>query len=94
MAPAMEELSEAILSTRFNDPECPIYQNVDAQPYSEAALIKENLINQVISPVRWTQSILKMIEDGGSHFTEVGPKNQLQGLVKKISGTVTIDGIS
>ena len=94
MMPAKDELAVAINSTHFHAPVCPIYQNVDAKPYMDAQVIKQNLINQVISPVRWTQTIQNMIADGANHFTEVGPRNQLQGLVKKISSDVQIDGIS
>ncbi len=93
MEPAREELAIAINSTIFNAPSCPIYQNVDAQAYTDPAQIKENLINQVTSPVRWTQSVLNMIAAGANHFTEVGPRNQLQGLLKKIATDIEIDGI-
>lgn len=94
MAPAKEELSVAINSTHFHAPVCPIYQNVDAKPYTDPQTIKQNLINQVVTPVRWTQTIQNMIADGVGHFTEVGPRNQLQGLVKKIAHDLKIDGIS
>lgn len=94
MEPAREELEAAILETHFANPTCPIYQNVDAQPYIDPNHIRQNLINQLTAPVRWTQSVQHMVANGASHFTEVGPGNVLQGLVKKIAGTVTIDGIS
>lgn len=94
MEPAREELEAAILETHFANPTCPIYQNVDAQPYIDPNHIRQNLINQLTSPVRWTQSVQHMVANGAGHFTEVGPGNVLQGLVKKIAGSVTIDGIS
>ena len=94
MEPAAKELADAINSTHFSNPTCPVYQNVDALPYTDPSLIKQNLIKQIISPVRWTQTIQNMVADGADHFTEVGPKNQLQGLVKKIVATSTIEGIS
>lgn len=94
MEPARRELQEAIANTHFGNPTCPVYQNVDAHPYIEPALIKENLINQLTSPVRWTQTVQKMVENGATHFTEVGPGSVLQGLVKKIAKEVTVDGIN
>ena len=94
MQPAREELEEAIAHTHFGNPTCPVYQNVDAHPYIDPGMIKQNLINQLTSPVRWTQTIQKMAENGATHFTEVGPGSVLQGLVKKIAKEVTIDGIS
>lgn len=94
MAPAKDELQEAIMATHFNNPTCPVYQNVDAHPYIDPGMIKQNLINQLTAPVRWTQTIQKMVENGATHFTEVGPGNVLQGLVKKISKDVNTDGIS
>jgi [acyl-carrier-protein] S-malonyltransferase len=94
MAPAKEELQDAIMSTHFNNPTCPIYQNVDAHPYIDPGMIKQNLINQLTAPVRWTQTVQKMVENGAGHFTEVGPGSVLQGLVKKISKEVVTDGIN
>lgn len=94
MQPAREELEEAIAHTHFNNPTCPVYQNVDAHPYIDPGMIKQNLINQLTAPVRWTQTVQKMAENGATHFTEVGPGSVLQGLVKKIAKEVTIDGIS
>ena len=94
MAPAKEELQEAIMSTHFNNPTCPVYQNVDAHPYIDPGLIKQNLINQLTSPVRWTQTIRKMADNGATHFTEVGPGSVLQGLVKKIAREAVTDGIN
>jgi len=94
MQPAREELEQAINDTPFGNPTCPVFQNVDAQPYIDPAVIRQNLINQLTSPVRWTQTVLKMAEHGGNHFTEVGPGSVLQGLVKKIVKEVTVDGIN
>ncbi len=94
MEPARQELQEAIANTHFATPTCPVYQNVDAQPYTDPALIQQNLINQLTAPVRWTQTIRKMVENGAGNFTEVGPGSVLQGLIKKINREVTTDGIS
>lgn len=85
MAPAQEELQAAIESTVFSNPICPVYQNVDAKPYTDAADIKQNLIKQLTAPVRWTQTVQNMVADGATQFTEVGPGTVLQGLVKKIA---------
>lgn len=85
MEPAREELAAAIENTLFNTPNCPIYQNVTANAVSNANQIKANLISQLTAPVRWTQSVQQMITDGATLFTEVGPGNVLQGLVKKIN---------
>lgn len=84
MEPAREELAAAIENTVFSEPKCPIYQNVTATAVSDATQIKANLISQLTAPVRWTQSVQQMIADGATLFTEVGPGNVLQGLVKKI----------
>jgi [acyl-carrier-protein] S-malonyltransferase len=94
MEPARKELEAAIAATNFSAPTCPVYQNVDAMPYSDPAIIKQNLINQLTAPVRWTQTVRKMIEDGAGRFTEVGPGSVLQGLVKKINREVTTEGIN
>jgi [acyl-carrier-protein] S-malonyltransferase len=94
MESAREELEAAIMATQFMNPTCPIYQNVDAQPYTNPDDIRQNLVNQLTSPVRWTQTIQHMVANGATHFTEVGPGNVLQGLVKKIAKEVTADGIS
>ncbi len=94
MEPAREELEKAIAATTFNTPTCPVYQNVDAMPYTDAATIKQNLINQLTSPVRWTQTVQKMVADTATHFTEVGPGKVLQGLVQKVAKEVTADGIN
>jgi [acyl-carrier-protein] S-malonyltransferase len=85
MEPARAELEEAITSTQFKNPACPVYQNVNAYPSSDAGTIMQNLIEQLTSPVRWTQTIVNMINGGASSFTEVGPGNVLQGLIKKIN---------
>ncbi len=85
MEPAREELAAAIEHTKFSKPNCPIYQNVTANAVSDQASIKANLISQLTAPVRWTQSVQQMIADGATLFTEVGPGNVLQGLVKKIN---------
>lgn len=84
MAPAKVELEAAIEATAFHTPKCPIYQNVDALPHTDPAEIKANLIAQLTSPVRWTQTVLHMIADGAEEFTECGPGNVLQGLIRKI----------
>lgn len=94
MEPAREELEAAIASTTFNTPICPVYQNVDAKPYTDPAQIKQNLIDQLTAPVRWTQTAQNMIADGAGKFTEVGPGNVLQGLVKKVSREVETEGLS
>jgi len=85
MEPAREELATAIENTVFSKPSCPIYQNVTANAVKDEASIKTNLISQLTAPVRWTQSVQQMIADGATLFTEVGPGNVLQGLVKKIN---------
>lgn len=94
MKPAQEELQAAIEATNFNAPHCPIYQNVDAKPYTDPSQIKQNLINQLTAPVRWTQSVQNMIADGAGHFTEVGPGSVLQGLIKKINKEMQTEGIN
>ena len=83
MEPARIELEEAIKSTPFSKPVCPVYQNVNAQASSDPSVIMENLVSQLTSPVRWTQSVLNMIAGGASLFTEVGPGAVLSGLIKK-----------
>lgn len=85
MEPAREELAAAIQATHFSTPICPVYQNVTASAVSSAEEIKQNLITQLTAPVKWTQSVQQMIADGATLFTEVGPGNVLQGLVKKIN---------
>jgi [acyl-carrier-protein] S-malonyltransferase len=85
MEPARAELAAAIDATVFKEPICPIYQNVNALPSSDVNVIKKNLIAQLTSPVRWTQSVQRMVSDGAKTFIECGPGKVLQGLVKKIS---------
>ena len=94
MEPAKEELQAAIESTDFHSPACAIYQNVAAKAVFDKTEIKENLIVQLTSPVRWTQSVQAMIEDGASSFTEVGPGKVLQGLILKIDKTMLVEGVS
>ena len=89
MEPARKELEAAIASTSFGKPVCPVYQNVDAKPYINPEQIKKNLIAQLISPVRWTQTVINMIAGGANSFTEVGPGKVLQGLIKKIDKDIT-----
>lgn len=84
MEPARLELAEAIEKTHFKPPLCPIYQNVNAQPFTDPASIRENLVAQLTAPVRWSQSVANMIADGATTFIEVGPGTVLQGLVKKV----------
>ena len=93
MEPAREELAEAIQSTSFSKPICPVYQNVNAQPSSDIETIKSNLISQLTAPVRWTQSVQHMTADGATSFIECGPGKVLQGLVKKISLNVEVSGL-
>lgn len=93
MEPARLELAAAIEATPFNTPICPVYQNVDALPYTDPELIKSNLISQLTSPVRWTQIVQKMTEDGGKTFVELGPGTVLQGLIKKISPESEVSGV-
>ena len=94
MEPARTELAEAINSTDFQKPVCPVYQNVNATPVSDPAIIKANLIAQLTAPVRWTQTVINMLADGADTFTEVGPGNALQGMIKKVDRAVTTIGIS
>lgn len=88
MEPARVELAEAIHSTKFNTPICPVYQNVDAKPQTNPEVIKKNLIDQLTSPVRWTQIMENMVADNATSFVEVGPGTVLQGLVKKVKSDV------
>ena len=98
MEPARAELAKAIEATEVKAPRCPIYQNVTALPETDPVRIKDNLLKQLTSPVRWTQSVKNMLADGATEFTELGPGTVLQGLVKRISGAagleVVIAGIS
>jgi [acyl-carrier-protein] S-malonyltransferase len=91
MEAARVELEHAIVHTEIKAPVCPVYQNIDAKPYIDPALIKHNLIAQLTGPVRWTQTVKHMLEDGATSFTEVGPGNVLQGLVKKVDRQITTE---
>jgi len=94
-SPLMElarvELEEAISITNFGRPICPVYQNFSAKPSDDPVLIKVNLVAQLTSPVKWTQSVINMISDGATSFTEVGPGNVLQGLIKKVNQDIFTD---
>jgi [acyl-carrier-protein] S-malonyltransferase len=94
MKPAQEELAAGINAANFSAPACPVYQNAVAKAVTDADEIKKNLIDQLTSPVRWTQSVQAMISDGADYFTEVGPGKVLQGLVMKVNRTVKTDGVS
>ncbi len=95
MQPAAEKLAEAIGRTYFHEPFCPIYQNVDAQPTMDPEKIRENLLEQLTSPVRWAQTVENMLADGATSFTEVGPGTVLSGLIKKTApeGAVQIESV-
>jgi [acyl-carrier-protein] S-malonyltransferase len=94
MEPARAELAAAIEAAQFNTPTCPVYQNVSTVGETDPETIKANLIAQLTSPVKWTQSVLQMIADGATKFTEVGPGKALQGMLIKIDKDVERDGIS
>ena len=94
MEPAREELAAAIESTTFSKPVCPVYQNVNAQATSDPKVIKQNLIAQLTSPVRWTQTVQNMIAGGATSFTEIGPGTVLQGLVKKVDRNMVTVGVN
>ena len=91
MEPAREELERAISEAKFSAPLCPIYQNVDAEPHTDPEEIKQNLIAQLTAPVRWTQIVRRMVNDGVDQITELGPGTVLQGLVKKIAPEMTVE---
>lgn len=93
MQPAKDELQSAIESTAFNAPKCPVYQNVDAKPYTDPDTIKANLIAQLTSSVRWTATVENMIADGAEDFTECGPGKALQGMIGRINKNVSVHGI-
>lgn len=93
MQPAKDELQKAIEATTVNTPQCPVYQNVDGKPYTDAAKIKANLIAQLTSSVRWTTTVQNMIADGATDFTECGPGKALQGMIGRISKEVAVHGI-
>ncbi len=92
MEPARVELEEAIRATKFSNPVCPVYQNVNATASTDPEVIKTNLVSQLTSPVKWTQTVLNMIAGGASSFTEVGPGSVLQGLIKKVNKDVMTEG--
>ena len=94
MAPAKAELAAAIEATHFSSPICPVYQNVVAAAVTDAAAIKQNLIDQLTGAVKWTQSVQAMVADGATEFTEVGPGKVLQGLVQKIFREAVVNGVS
>ena len=94
MEPAREELAEAIENTVFNEPKCPVYQNVDPNKCVDVVTIKKNLVLQLTSPVRWTQSVQNMIKDGADQFVECGPGKVLQGLIRKIDGKIEVSHLS
>lgn len=94
MLPAKEELAAAIEATQFNEPDCPVYQNVVAAAVADPAAIKRNLIDQLTGAVRWTQSVEAMVADGATNFTEAGPGKVLQGLVMKINKEMVTSGVS
>ncbi len=93
MQPAKDELQKAIEATTVNAPQCPVFQNVDGKPYTDAAKIKANLIAQLTSSVRWTTTVQNMIADGATDFTECGPGKALQGMIGRISKEVAVHGI-
>ena len=93
MQPAKDELQAAIEKTEIHAPKCPVYQNVDAKPHTDAAEIKANLIAQLTSSVRWTASVQNMIADGADDFTECGPGKALQGMIGRIDKSVAAHGI-
>jgi [acyl-carrier-protein] S-malonyltransferase len=94
MEPAKKELKAAIESTNFHTPTCAVYQNVVAKAVFDKEEIKQNLIDQLTGPVRWTQSVQAMIADGASIFTEAGPGKVLQGLIQKINKETQVQGVS
>lgn len=94
MQPAKDELASAIQAAKFNPPICPVYQNVTASAIVDAAQIKENLIMQLTGAVRWTQTVIAMINDGATAFTECGPGKVLQGLIQKINKEAVCNGVS
>jgi len=94
MLPAKEKLAAAILSTTFNTPSCPVYQNVVATAVTDPEAIQQNLIDQLTGAVKWTQTVQAMIADGATIFTEAGPGKVLQGLVQKINKEMQVEGVS
>jgi [acyl-carrier-protein] S-malonyltransferase len=94
MEPAKEELAKAIMSTSFHRPFCPVYQNVVAKAVKDPEEIKQNLVEQLTAPVKWTQSIESMVQDGATSFIEVGPGKVLQGLINKINKNIAVESIN
>ncbi len=94
MEPIVAEFTLAVKETTFKKPICPVYQNIKGRPVEDVELIKKNLIDQLTHPVMWRHTILHMIEDGATDFTEIGPGNLLRGLVQQIDKNVTVHGIS
>ena len=94
MEPARVELAKAIEATPLREPACPVYQNVSALPVTDPVLIKENLLRQLTSPVRWTQTVKNMVADGAGFFLEIGPGTVLQGLVRRIAPEAATEGLS
>ena len=93
MEPARAELEDAIRSTHFSKPQCPVYQNVNASPFTDPETIMKNLVDQLTAPVRWTQTIINMLADGATSFTESGPGTILQGLIKKVNKDIPTESI-
>lgn len=93
MEPARQELAAAIHNTRFTDPICPVYQNVDGKPYTDPGQIQENLVAQLTSSVKWTQIMKNMVADGAEEFLEIGPGKVLQGLLKKLNRDLRTSGL-
>ena len=94
MEAAKMELETAIVATEIKEPSCPIYQNIDAKPYKDVDSIKHNLISQLTGSVKWTQTMQRMLADGATAFTEVGPGSVLQGLVKKVDRSIPTESAS
>ena len=94
MEPARAQLAKAIEETAFNTPVCPVYQNVTAQAVTNPEEIKKNLVAQLTAPVKWTQTVKNMLAAGVDSFTEVGPGNVMQGLIKKVDRNIPVNGIS
>jgi [acyl-carrier-protein] S-malonyltransferase len=94
MDPAKQELAAAIETTTFNQPICPVFQNVSTKGETNPTVIKENLVSQLTSPVKWNQSVQQMVKDGATEFVELGPGNVLQGLIKKIHREAEVSGMN
>lgn len=94
MEAAKVELEAAIIATDIKEPICPVYQNIDSKPYKDVPSIKHNLIAQLTGSVKWTQTMKRMLEDGATSFTEVGPGSVLQGLVKKVNRAIPTESAS